>query len=411
MKKIKRSVNLVVQKYGGTSVADPEKIKKIAAYAKNYYEKSIKLIIVVSAMGKETDHLINTAGQISSNPDPREFDQLLQTGEIKPAALLAMALKDIGVPAKSYTAAQVGLTTSRDYNSAKIKNIKHKKRIIREAKEKVLVVTGFQGLAEGSDDITTLGRGGSDATAVAIAEQLNADICEIYTDVDGVYAIDPRIVDKARRFDKISYMQMRILATAGTEILMDRCVKIAQDHNVPIRVMLSPSLGKSTGGTMVASMGNPANIEEDNYLTGMAIRRNVGIVNLSNIPNVPGSAEKIFEVLENINVIDAVQGQGGKTASMSILLDEKVIGKVSEKFTALSKIKVEPRNKLVSLTLVDPKMKNIPRFFLRLSRSMKAKGINIEMIFSSLISIGIAIGSNKLEKAAQALAEEFGMID
>lgn len=409
MEKTNKRKGLVVQKYGGTSVADVEKIKKIAAYAKTYFKKGIRLVIVVSAMGKATDHMIDLASEITDNPSPREFDQFLQTEEVKTAALLAIALENIGVPAKSYTATQIGLTTSKNHGSAKIKNIRHKKDVLKEAREKVLVIAGFQGLADGSNDITTLGRGGSDATAVAIAEQLNADICEIYTDVDGVYTVDPRVVVNARKFKKIGYAQMLSLAATGAGVLMDRCVEIADAHNVKIRVLLSPSLGDSDGGTLVTATGSLINIEEGDHLAGIAIRKDVGIITLNNIPNVHGSARKIFETLNSVNIIDTVQGPGEKTASISMLLDKKTMEIAIRQFSALSKIKMTSHNDLVALTLVDRNMKDMPKFFLRIGKALDQKKINIIMIASSFIGITIAIKSNELKKAAVALAEEFGL--
>ncbi|MDO8260501.1 MAG: aspartate kinase, partial [Candidatus Magasanikbacteria bacterium] len=243
--------NLVVMKFGGTSVATPERIKKVANHIKKRKENGENIIVVVSAMGKETDRLVSLINEITPNPNLREYDQILQTGEIISAGLLAIALEEIGIPAISLSAMQVGIESNREHGNAKIKRIRKKDYLQKTARKQVVIIPGFQGVIEGSLEISTLGRGGSDASAVAIAAAIKADICEIYTDVDGVYTIDPRLVPNATRFEEISFMQMIAMAAAGAGVLMDRSVEIAQAHNISIKVLLSPSFGNSTGGTIV----------------------------------------------------------------------------------------------------------------------------------------------------------------
>lgn len=406
-----KKIRLTVQKYGGTSVADTNKIEKVASHIAACFKNGTGVVAIVSAMGHETDRLISLINKISGDPNLREYDQVLQTGETVTAGLLTIALQKLGVPAISCTAFQMGLMTTSEHSSAKIVKIRDKKRLQKMISSHVLIFAGFQGLSEKNGDITTLGRGGSDATAVAIAAALKADMCEIYTDVDGVYAIDPRIVKNARRFGKISFDQMIRMAAAGAGVLMERCVRIARAHNVPLKVLLSPSIGNSDGGTVVSSAGNPTNIEETLDLTGLAICENIGIVRVNNIRNVPGSARKLFEKTADINIIDVIQGVGKKTATMTILASANDTRTIEKRFSEIPEIKIEHQDALVSLTLVDSQMDNMPGYFFRIARALHEKKVNIEAIGSSGKGIMIAVKIDSLHKSAQALAEEFGLVE
>jgi len=240
---------LIVHKYGGTSVGTPEKIKRVAQYLKKVHSEGNQLVVVVSAMGHTTDELIDLMHQITKNPHPREYDQLISTGEQVSASLLSMALNDIGCPAISLTGGQAGVITEDIYNKARIKSIKLD-RIKSELKQnKVVIITGFQGI-DSKGDIITIGRGGSDTSAVAIAAALKADVCDIYTDVDGVYTTDPRIVPEAKKLDKISYDEMLELASLGAQVLHPRSVECAKWYGMPIHLRSSYNL--ETKGTIVS---------------------------------------------------------------------------------------------------------------------------------------------------------------
>jgi aspartate kinase len=400
---------IIVQKYGGTSVANQEKIQKIAGHIKKCAENGNKVVAVVSAMGKETDHLISLMSQINKNPDPREADQLLQTGEVKSAALLAMALQALGVQARSYTAGQLGLVTNCDHGIAKIKRLREPETIREYLDKHVVVVAGFQGLAEDTMEITTLGRGGSDTTAVALAASLNADECQIYTDVNGVYAVDPRIVPNAKRFKSIGYSQMLEMATAGAGVLMDRCVQMARQYNINLRVLLSPSIGTGDEGTLVAPSGNLNDLEASENLTGIAIAADIGLIKVNNIPNKPGMAEAIFGALaeEKINIIDAQQGQGGKTAAIFMLIARKDMKKAEAKLSLIKGITVTPWDEVVALTVVSENMKESYGYFFSITQSLSEANINIEMINSASKAITVVVSEKDRKTAAKALAKKF----
>lgn len=404
-------MGLIIQKYGGTSIADPKKIKKVAQHIKSCVEKGSSLIVVVSAMGEETDRLTSLAKEVSPDPDPREMDHLLQTGEIVTASLLAMALNDMEVPAISLTAAQIRLIATGQYGEAKIKTLQNKALIEKSlADGKVVIIAGFQGISENGLDIITLGRGGSDTTAVALAAFLGAEICEIYTDVDGVYAIDPRLVSKARRFDTISHDQMIAMSAAGAGVLMDRSVGVAQSHGVRIKVLLSPSIGESTGGTLVTTVGDIADLERTTGSRGIAIKRKVGCIHIFNIPNKPNMAAKIFSTLEDVNIIEIAQSQGGQTAQISILLEDETAKKVFSKLKKIGDSESIICQGLAALTLVDPAMKETPRYIQGVTKALGENKINIEVIATSQTSITVAIKEESLPKAALALAQEFDLL-
>jgi len=403
--------NLVVMKFGGTSVATAEKIKVVAEHIKSRKEKGDKVIVVVSAMGKETDRLIAMINEIDPNPNLREYDHILQTGEIITASLLACALIAINVPAISLSAPQLGIECNNQHGNAKIKKIRKKDFLRLAAKNQVVIIPGFQGVIEDSLEIATLGRGGSDASAVAIAEAVKADVCEIYTDVDGVYTIDPRLVPNATRFEKISFMQMIAMAAAGAGVLMDRSVKIAQAHNITIKVLLSPSFGTSTGGTIVSARGYGKNIEESIFLTGISIKKGVALINISNIPNEPNQAANIFKKINGINILDATQGKAEEKASISILLEGKYLEETVKRLNSLPEINVFSTNGLVSLSLIDPAMKYNSGYFFKITKALGEAGINIDLLSSGETSIVVTVHENDLAGAANVLAREFELIN
>lgn len=412
---------LIVQKYGGTSVSSIEKIIMVAERIKEYRKQGFRLVVVVSACGDETDALIQMANEAMDEvlddsssgivPQQRELDQLLQTGEVRSAALLAIILNAMDVPTISYSAYQLGLEAAGEYGKAKIKRLKNRKRILEQLENCVLVITGFQGLIEGSRNIATLGRGGSDATAVALAASLNAWKCEIYTDVDGVYAIDPRIVPSAKRFPRINYQQMYEMSASGAGVLMDRCVLIAQAHNVRnLCVLQSPSVGQTDGGTIVSSAYSCADMENTAYLAGIAIRKDVAVLNINDLPNEPGIAAKVFKALADINILDAAQGQGGERAAISILIDQDDSERALAAMKKLKDIDASTRQSLVAITLIDPLMKENPGYFYRLASTLANEGINIEMITSTQTSIMAVVRLERLHCAAWSLAREFDLL-
>lgn len=406
------SSKLIVQKYGGSSVATPEKIGKVADHIKHCREAGNNIVVVVSARGDKTDDLISLAKGVSPNPDEREMDQLLQTGEVETASLLAMALIARDVPAISLTAPQIGLVASGPYGKAKIKSLRNKALAKKQLAEgKVVIVAGFQGISENGLDIITLGRGGSDTTAVALAAFLRASVCEIYTDVDGVYTIDPRLVLNARRFNTISYEQMIAMSAAGAGVLMDRAAIVAQIHGVKIKVLISPSIRESTGGTLVTTAGGDiADLEKSDGSRGIAIKKGVSCFLISNIPNEPGKAAEIFSVFGEINVIDIAQGQGGETTQISILLETATAEKVIPTLEKTGRTEAVLRQGLVAFSLIDMDMKETSGFAYRLFKVLGENGINIEFISTSQISITVAISAENLDKAASALAEEFDLL-
>ncbi|HEX68011.1 MAG TPA: aspartate kinase, partial [bacterium] len=286
---------LIVQKYGGTSVGTTARIKRVAKRIVETRKKGNQVVVVVSAMGKTTDKLIELAKKITPNPKGRELDMLMATGEQASSALLAMAIHDLGEEAISLTGPQVGILTDSAHTKAKILKI-NTKRIWEELRKgNIVIVAGFQG-ADYQNNITTLGRGGSDTTAVALAAALKADICEIYTDVEGVYTADPRIVPEARKIDVITYEEMLELAGAGAKVLQSRAVEFASKYNVKIHV--KSSFSKKEGTVVMKEVKSM----EDVLVRGVALSKNQAKISIDGVPDVPGTAAKIFTALANENI-------------------------------------------------------------------------------------------------------------
>lgn len=412
------SQGVVVQKYGGSSVANTDRMRKVARHIKATREKGRGVVAVVSAMGDETDGLIQFARDIAgSGAIPQEeLNKLLVTGEMKSAPALAIALYAIGVDAVSLTGLQVGLETdARERKVKRVRNTKRIKKLLRE--DNVVVIAGFQGVIEKTDEVTTLGRGGSDLTAIAIAGALRLPECEIYTDVDGVYAIDPRLVPHAKRFDSIVYSQMIQLSGAGAGVLMDRCVGLAQNLGVRIRVEKSPSLGVSSGGTLVHSGSTLEEMEGFWLHAGVAIQKG-SLVKVADIPNKPGMVAKIFEALTDINLIDSAQVHGALNADVAIFCALEDVAEIAARLHKLSKQDRDLRTISVSegfcvagLTLVYAPMKEEPNYLLRVARSMAKAGVNIEMFSSAGTTILAVVKEEDLGKAAESLGEEFGLLE
>ncbi len=398
---------LIVQKFGGTSVGDVEKIRNVAAKVIGTKIKGNDVVVVVSAMSGATDYLINLGKQVTKNPSKREMDMLISTGEQVSIALLSMAIHDLGVDAISYNAAQIGIKTTADFTKAKILDINTEK-IMKSLKEgKIVVVAGFQGIDE-EGNITTLGRGGSDTTAVAISASLKADRCDIYTDVDGVYTADPRIVKDAKKLSLISHDEMLELASMGAKVLHDRSVIFAMKYGVPLRVV---STFIENEGTLVVK----ENLDmEDMVITGIAKKTDETQVNISGIPDRPGVASGIFNKLgeSNINVNMIVQSVGRDSKSqisftvLSTDIDEtkKIMDELKKE---LSAEEVSYNQDIAIVSVVGIGMRSHSGVAASVFDVLAKAGINIQMISTSEIKISVVIMKDRADDAMRLLHKRF----
>jgi len=406
-------VTLVVQKYGGTSVADPDRMRNVARHIAETRAKGIDVVAVVSAMGKATDNLVELARQVSSNPQGREMDMLLTTGERISMSLLCMALHDVGCDAMSFTGSQVGIITDTSHTKAKILEIKGDR--VREALSagKVAVVAGFQGVST-DREITTLGRGGSDTTAVALAAALNADACEIYTDVTGVFSADPRIVPQARKIQYLSFDEMLEMAGAGSKVLALRAVEFARNHNVPIHVRSSFTWEE---GTWVIGADHERNTAmEEPIISGVVHDVGEAKMTLLGVPDRPGVSALLFESLAhaNVNVDMIVQNtsiDGSTDISFTLPLGDiatalPILKKVGDEVGAKG---VSQDENIVKLSLVGAGMKSSPGIAAKMFRVLADNNVNIEMISTSTIRISVVVERNMLETAIRALHTAFDL--
>ena len=404
---------MVVQKYGGTSVADPDRMRNVARHIAETRAKGIDVVAVVSAMGKATDNLVALARQVSSNPQGREMDMLLTTGERISMSLLCMALHDVGCDAMSFTGSQVGIITDTSHTKAKILEIKGDR--VREALSagKVAVVAGFQGVST-DREITTLGRGGSDTTAVALAAALNADACEIYTDVTGVCSAVPRIVPQARKIQNLSFDEMLEMAGAGSKVLALRAVEFARNHNVPIHVRSSFTWEE---GTWVIGADHERNTAmEDPIISGVVHDVGEAKMTLLGVPDRPGVSALLFESLAqaNVNVDMIVQNTSiDGTTDISFTLP---LGDIATALPILKKVGDEVGAKgvsqdenIVKLSLVGAGMKSSPGIAAKMFRVLADNNVNIEMISTSTIRISVVVERNMLETAIRALHTAFDL--
>ncbi len=400
-------MSLIVQKYGGTSVADAEKIKNVARRVIATHQKGYQVVVVVSAMGDTTDDLLKLAKQVSSHPDEREMDFLLSTGELVSSSLLALALKEMGQPAVSLSGHQAGIYTERNHGKARITAVEPR-RILRELDHgKVVIVAGFQGITEDMD-VTTLGRGGSDTTAVALAAKLGATICGRYTDVDGVFTADPRIVPKARKLKDISYEEMLELASYGAKVMHPRAVELGAVYNIPILVASSFTQAPGTlihGGVLM---------EVRNKVRGIAHDLDVAKVTVLGVPDRPGIAAAIFEALAAANVsVDTIV----QNASVERITDltftvsrgdlEKAGGVIDPIVKDIGARGFVSDSKLGKVSIVGTGMQNAPGYAARMFKTMSDAGINIELITTSEIRITCIIDEAKVPQAVQALHNAF----
>ena len=399
---------IVVQKYGGTSVGSIDKIRYVAQKVARRYKDGDKLAVVVSAMADQTDRLIELAKEMTPRPDPRELDVLVSTGEQISVALLAMALKDIGVPARSLLAHQVMIKTDDTFHKARIVDIEVQSiQKVLDAGE-VGVVAGFQGVTE-ENEITTLGRGGSDTSAVALAAVLNAELCEIYTDVDGVYTTDPRLYDKARRLDRISYDEMLEMASLGANVLQTRSVELAKKYDVPVLVR---STFEDSKGTMVTREDRDM---ESVVVSGIAYDKDQAKITLLGIPDRPGVAASIFNVLaqENINVDMIIQNVSadGKLADISFTVSlndfDNAMRIVKAKGDELNARDVLGDTTIAKLSIVGVGMRSHAGVAAKMFNTLSREGINIMMISTSEIKISCIINEKYIELGVRVLHDAF----
>ena len=400
---------LIVQKYGGTSVADPERIRAVAEHVAFTKRHGNDVVVVVSAMGKSTDNLIKLANEVSSVQPDRELDMVLTTGERISMTLVCMALAGVGIDAISFTGSQVGIITDTVHTKAKILEVKGDR--VREAlaQGKVCVVAGFQGVST-DKEITTLGRGGSDTTAVALAAALGADSCEIYTDVTGVFSADPRIVPQARKLQHINFDEMLEMAGAGSKVLALRSVEFARNHNVPIQVRSSFTWEP---GTWVTSQ-EPS--MEDPIISGVVTDVSEAKVTVRKVPDRPGISAALFEQLadSNVNVDMIVQNtstDGNTDISFTVpKADMKVAqGIVESVAKEIGAAGIAQDDAIAKISLVGAGMKTSPGIAAKMFRTLADNGVNIQMISTSTIRISVVIAAADLEKAARSLHTAFGL--
>ncbi len=399
---------LVVQKYGGTSVADAARIKRVATRVALTRRGGNDVVVVVSAMGQTTDELIGLAGLITDDPPAREMDMLLTAGERISMALLAMALDAEGVPAVSLTGSQAGILTDTSHGAAKITAITGDRVRLALESGQVVIVAGFQGVSPETKEITTLGRGGSDASAVALAAALGADACEIYTDVDGVFTADPRLVPNARKLDEVTFEEMLELAAHGSRVLMARSVEFGRRFGIPIHVRSSFD---DNAGTWVKET-----TMEQAIISGVAHDTTEAKVTVADVPDTPGVAASLFERLaaERVNVdmiVQNVSSEGRTDISFtvpegSLLIAQKVADEAKAELGAAS---VSVDGDIAKVSLVGAGMKSEPGIAARLFRALANAGINIEMISTSTIRVSVVVHEDDTQAAVRALAEEFDL--
>ncbi|OIQ98845.1 aspartate kinase Ask_LysC [mine drainage metagenome] len=399
---------LIVQKYGGTSVGDVERIKKVAERIKAVRDEGNQLVVVVSARAGVTNELIARAEAVCAQPSEREMDQLLSIGEQETIALTAMALHGIGVKAVSYTGAQAGIFTDKAHTKARIQTI-NAEALIRDLKDgNVIIVAGFQGInADGRT--TTLGRGGSDLTAIALAGAIKADICEIYTDVDGVYTADPRVVKKARKIQEISYDEMLELASSGSKVMQSRSVEFAKKYNVVFEVRSSFNHNPGTiVKEEVASM-------EQVVVRGVAVDKNQAKVAVSNVTDKPGTAAKVFKALSEANiVVDMIVQNVGRNgvANLTFTVPQNEVRKAAQVLDPVLKElggSFSTQEQVAKLSVVGVGMKTHSGVAATLFRALADTGVNIDLISTSEIRITVAIDQSRADDAARAVHTAFGL--
>ncbi|MEN8624571.1 aspartate kinase [Psychrobacter proteolyticus] len=414
---------LIVQKYGGTSMGSIDRIKNVAKRVKRWHDNGHQVVVVVSAMSGETNRLIDLARQISTQPDPREYDQMVSTGEQVSISLLAMAIKELGIGARSMTGRQVAIKTDNAHNKARIESIDDKN--IREQLDagNIVIVAGFQGIDE-EGNATTLGRGGSDTTGVAIAAALGADECQIYTDVDGVYTTDPRVTSKAKKLEKITFEEMLEMASLGSKILQIRSVEFAGKYGVPLRVL--SSFDENTDGSFDQefqdNVGTLITIDEgDNMeqaiISGIAFNRDEAKILVRGVPDHPGIASAILSPIGRANIeidmiVQNLSDHGTTDFTFTVnrtdldktlkVLNEEVKDEIGAK-------EILGNSEVVKVSLVGVGMRSHAGVASLMFQTLAENNINIQMISTSEIKVSVLIQDQHLEKAVKSLHTAFGL--
>lgn len=407
-------MSLIVQKYGGSSVADAESIKRVASKIAKTKEAGFDVVVTVSAMGDTTDDLIDLAQQVSGQPHAREMDMLLTTGERISMALLAMAIRDLGFDARSFTGSQAGMMTDAQHGRARIVDVTPTR--VRQALDDgaIAIVAGFQGFNHDSRDITTLGRGGSDTTAVALAAALDAEVCEIYTDVDGVFSTDPRVVPKARKLDRVSYEEMLELAAAGAKVINIRAVEFARRHGVTLHVRSSFT---EESGTWVSSPEEGINVEEP-IIAGVAGDTSEAKITVVGVPDIPGKAAEIFTIVAgagaNIDmIVQNVSVQDTGRTDISFTLPKEDGQRAVDALNATQQDSgfesLIYDDHIGRLSVVGAGMRTNAGVSAQLFTALSASGINIEMISTSEIRISVIMREDILADAVRAVHTAFGL--
>jgi len=404
---------LIVQKYGGTSVANPERIRHVARRVARYKAMGHQVVVVVSAMSGETNRLISLAKEIMPDPDPRELDVMVSTGEQVTIGMTALALMELGIKAKSYTGTQVKILTDDAYNKARILDIDQHNLKKDLDDGYVCVVAGFQGV-DANGNITTLGRGGSDTTGVALAAALKADECQIYTDVDGVYTTDPRVVPEARRLEKITFEEMLELASQGSKVLQIRSVEFAGKYKVKLRVL--SSFEEEGDGTLITFEENEENMEEP-IISGIAFNRDEAKITVTGVPDKPGIAYQILGPVADANIdvdmiIQNVGADGTTDFTFTVhknemnktlaLLRDKVQGHIQAR-------EISGDDKIAKVSVVGVGMRSHVGIASQMFRTLAEEGINIQMISTSEIKIAVVIEEKYMELAVRVLHKAFSL--
>lgn len=402
---------LIVQKFGGTSVGSPERIAQVAEKVAKFRAAGDDIVVVVSAMSGETNRLLALAKQISSKPSLREMDVMIATGEQVTIALLAIALNKIGVPAVSFTGAQVPIVTDSEHGKARILSIDESKVSEQLQAGKVVVVAGFQGVDE-QGNITTLGRGGSDTTAVALAAKLKADECHIYTDVDGVYTTDPRVVPRAQRLDRITFEEMLEMASLGSKILQLRSVEFAGKYNVPLRVLHSFEEGS---GTLITTDDNEDSMEQP-IISGIAFNRDEAKLTIRGVPDTPGVAFKILGPISaaNIDIDMIVQNVSQEnttdfTFTVSNVDYDTALDVLTSTAQEIGAGEVSGTTSIAKVSIVGVGMRSHPGVASCMFEALAKENINIQMISTSEIRVSVVIDEKYVELAVRALHTAFGL--
>ena len=404
----------VVQKFGGSSVADAESIRSVARRIVATKEQGHEVTVIVSAMGDTTDELLDLAQRVSPNPRPRELDMLLTAGERMSAALLAMAINDLGHTARSFTGSQAGVITTATHMDARIIDITPGRIESALADSDIVIVAGFQGVSQTTKDVTTLGRGASDTTAVALAAALGAGYCEIYSDVDGVFTADPRIVPSARQIPEISYDEMLEMAANGAKILHLRCVEYARRENVPVHVRSSFS---DRPGTWVREIDEKERSVEDPIITGIAHDRTEAKVTVVGVPDRIGAAADVFSAVAdagiNIDMIVQNVSVADNTTAISFTLPqsdgEKAMAALEAVRDTVGFREVVYNDQVGKVSVVGVGMRSHPGVSATCFRALADAGINIQMIATSEIRISVVVDIHDVDKAVRAVHTAFGM--